>query len=233
MRFVAEGPDIPNDLIRDWRNGEVLFLAGAGVSAPSKLPLFDGLVLEVYKSLRDPLFDVLVKAKKRRRSSGREKVFDAVNLPPEKRVEARLFFDKQYDRLFSALEKRIDPDLRGRPKTRKVRQAVEKILTGKKYSSSHYDLLKLSLAPNSTGDRSKRLSCRIITTNFDLLFEAAWKEQFKSEPVSFDARMAPRPGAHNFDGIIHLHGNLTDDSSLPGNYVLSSRDLLAYLFARG
>ena len=31
MRFVPDGPDIPNDLIRDWRSGEVLFLAGAGV----------------------------------------------------------------------------------------------------------------------------------------------------------------------------------------------------------
>jgi hypothetical protein len=42
MRFVTEGPDIPNDLIREWRSGEVLFLAGAGVSAPSKLSLFEG-----------------------------------------------------------------------------------------------------------------------------------------------------------------------------------------------
>jgi hypothetical protein len=43
MRFVPDGPDIPNPLIAKWRAGKVLFLAGAGVSVPSKLPLFDGL----------------------------------------------------------------------------------------------------------------------------------------------------------------------------------------------
>jgi NAD-dependent SIR2 family protein deacetylase len=112
MRFVTEGPDIPNDLIREWRSGEVLFLAGAGVSAPSKLPLFEGLTLGVYKSLGDPLFDILAKAKKRRRVSGREKVISEANLSPDKQVEANLFFERQYDRLFSALEKRVDPDLR-------------------------------------------------------------------------------------------------------------------------
>jgi hypothetical protein len=94
------------------RSGEVLFLAGAGVSAPSKLPLFEGLTLGVYKSLGDPLFDILAKAKKRRRVSGREKVISEANLSPDKQVEANLFFERQYDRLFSALEKRVDPDLR-------------------------------------------------------------------------------------------------------------------------
>jgi hypothetical protein len=191
------------------------------VSVPSRLPLFEGLALGVYKLLGDPLFDVLTKASQ---ASGREKVLNDANLSPDKRVEANLFFDRQYDRLFSALEKRIDPDLRGRTKTRKVRRAVEDILSGNTYSPSHYDLLQLSQAPNSSGDRSRRLSCRIVTTNFDLLFEGAWQALFGKEPISFDARMAPRPGAHNFDGIIHLHGSLTDNPSLLGNYVLSSRD---------
>ncbi len=48
MRFVPDGPDIPNSLILKWKEGKVLFLAGAGVSVPSKLPLFDGLALDVY-----------------------------------------------------------------------------------------------------------------------------------------------------------------------------------------
>jgi hypothetical protein len=104
MRFVSEGPDIPNDLIREWRSGEVIFLAGAGVSAPSKLPLFEGLALGVYKSLGDPLFTVLERATKHRRVSAREKVFNDANLPPDKRVEATLFFDRQYDRLADAFD---------------------------------------------------------------------------------------------------------------------------------
>jgi hypothetical protein len=88
MRFVPEGPDIPNDLIREWRRGELLFLAGAGVSVPSRLPLFEGLALGVYKLLGDPLFDVLTKASQ---ASGREKVLNDANLSPDKRVEAKIF----------------------------------------------------------------------------------------------------------------------------------------------
>jgi hypothetical protein len=123
MRFVPDGPDIPHKIIREWRDGQVLFLAGAGVSVPSKLPLFEGLALGVYKKIDRPLYTTLVSAKKRKRLSGRTKVLDSAGLRPETRVEAELFFDKQFDRLFSVLEKRIDPDIKGRTKTRNVRDA--------------------------------------------------------------------------------------------------------------
>src|SRR4051794_1812104 len=113
MRFVEDGPDIPNDLIKKWRNGEVLFLAGAGVSVPSNLPLFEGLALSVYESLRDSLFGTLAEARKRKRASARDKVLNAAMLSPERRGEANLFFEKQFDRFFSAIEKRLDPDIKG------------------------------------------------------------------------------------------------------------------------
>lgn len=224
MRFVPDGPDIPNALIKEWRKGEVIFLAGAGVSAPSKLPLFEDLALGVYERLPDALFETLQKAKKYSRPSRRKKILDSADLSAKSRVESNFFFDKQYDRLFSALEKRIDPDVRGRPQTRKVREAVESILGGKTFSASHVDLLQLSVAINPSRDRSKSSSCRLVTTNFDLLFEAAWQHQFKTEPKKFDARLAPRPGAHDFEGIIHLHGSLAGVVAQPGNYILSSRD---------
>jgi hypothetical protein len=224
MRFVPDGPDFPNELIKKWRDGEVLFLAGAGVSVPSDLPLFDGLALSVYETLGESLFRTLTAAKKYQRPSSRTRILDAATLSAEKRVEANLFFERQFDRFFSALEKRIDPDLRGRAKSRNVRNAVEKILQGQSYGDSHRDLLRLSLAPNPSGDPSRPPSCRIVTTNFDLLFEAAWQDELRSEPISFDARIAPRPGAHNFEGIIHLHGMLSSDPKRLANYVLSSRD---------
>jgi hypothetical protein len=224
MRFVLDGPEIPNELVRKWRDGKVLFLAGAGVSVPSKLPLFDGLALNVYKTLGDSLFGTLEQAKRRTRPSGRAKILDVADLSPEKRVEANLFFDRQFDRFFSALEKRMDPDLRGRSKTRNVRTAVEDILAGKHHTDCHRDLLRLSLSHNSSGDASKPPTCKIATTNFDLLFEAAWLAEFGDDPVSFDARMAPRPGAHDFEGIIHLHGALSTDPKRTANYILSSRD---------
>jgi hypothetical protein len=223
MRFVEDGPDIPNGLIRKWRDGEVLFLAGAGVSVPSGLPLFEGLALSAYEKLGDSLFGTLSEARSSPPTE-RAKLLDDAILSPEMRVEANLFFDKQFDRFFSALEKRIDPDITGKAKTRKVRKAVEDILSGKESSDSHSDLLRLSLSPNPSKDPSKPLSCRIVTTNFDLLFESAWLKEIDNRPISFDARMAPRPGAHNFEGVIHLHGHLSDVTGRPADYILSSRD---------
>jgi hypothetical protein len=220
MRFVPDGPEIPNPLISKWRDGKVLFLAGAGISVPSKLPLFDGLALSVYKALKDPMHETMKKANS---TSGakRRKILDDAALTPPKTVEAGLFFDRQFDRFFSVLEKRFDPDLKGRPKTRNVRDAVQRLLSGKKPSQSHADLLRLSFAPS---DKLGRPVCRIVTTNFDLLFESAWKAECGTAVVSCDARIAPRPGAHNFEGVIHLHGALDVDPKRPTDFVLSSRD---------
>jgi SIR2-like domain len=190
---------------------------------PSNLPLFEGLALDVYKVLNDDLHEVLSKARKLKTPAARKRVLEAACLSPARYVEATLFLEKQFDRFFSALEKRYDPDRKGRSKTRHVRNAVEKVLGGKSHSETHRDLLRLSIATNPTGDLSRSPSCRIVTTNFDLLFEEAWKTEFGSSAVSFDARIAPRSGAHDFAGIIHLHGSLSDDAQV-ANYILSSRD---------
>ena len=49
----ADLPGIPEDLMIARDRGEVLFLTGAGVStpAPSSLPGFAGLVVDIYKKL--------------------------------------------------------------------------------------------------------------------------------------------------------------------------------------
>jgi len=223
MRFVPDGPDIPNSLIKQWRRGNVLFLAGAGASVPSNLPLFDGLALAVYEQLKDQLFEVIGRARRKASSNGRSRVLDGAPLTPERRVEADLFFEKQFDRFFSALERRVDPDLRGQLRTRRVRDAVEAILGARQPSQNHRDLLRLSSAQSPAG-AAQPAACRIATTNFDLLFEAAWQKEFEEVAPSYDARIAPRAGSHNFKGIIHLHGMLRSDAQPNTDYVLSSRD---------
>jgi hypothetical protein len=40
MRFAAQGPDIPADLLEARDRGEVVFFCGAGVSMPAGLPSF-------------------------------------------------------------------------------------------------------------------------------------------------------------------------------------------------
>jgi hypothetical protein len=51
MRFSADGPDFPAELLDSLLAGEVVFVCGAGVSAP-QLPGFAGLVCRVYQNLR-------------------------------------------------------------------------------------------------------------------------------------------------------------------------------------
>src|SRR6266849_9777697 len=223
MRFIPDGFEIPNQLIRDWRAGKVLFLAGAGVSVPSGLPQFEELALRVYDTIGETMRATLQEARNHTSQSKREQIFDAASLSPDKRAEADLFLDKQFDRFFSALEKRIDPDNKGRAKTRNVRNGVDTNLSGRSHSDSHVDLLRLSMAPSSWGDPAKPHCCRIVTTNFDLLLEDAWVATFGSPALSYDARIAPRPGSRQFEGVVHLHGMLRAGLQ-ESDYVLSSRD---------
>ena len=69
----------------------------------------------------------------------------------------------------------------------------------------HRNLLRLYPRPASP---------RIVTTNFDLLFEQATKEVFDSEPDIFRAPALPL--GREFNGIVHVHGALdrSDDMVL-------------------
>ena len=79
----------------------------------------------------------------------------------------------------------------------------------------HRDLLRLY---------SKAESTRIITTNFDLLFEKAAQEMFELKPEVFRAPALPL--GHDFNGIVHVHGAV----SHPVEMVLTDEDFgRAYL----
>ncbi|RKE25904.1 hypothetical protein B0G76_7476 [Paraburkholderia sp. BL23I1N1] len=48
MQFVANGPDIPDELLQAHEEGSVVFFCGAGISYPAGLPGFGGLVQKIY-----------------------------------------------------------------------------------------------------------------------------------------------------------------------------------------
>jgi hypothetical protein len=50
LRFSDDGPAFPNDLVDRMLDGDVVFLCGAGVSAP-QLPTFGDLVSQIYPSI--------------------------------------------------------------------------------------------------------------------------------------------------------------------------------------
>ena len=73
----------------------------------------------------------------------------------------------------------------------------------------HHDLMRLYQRSNSP---------RIVTTNFDLLFEQAAKGLFESEPGVFKAPELPL--GRNCEGIVHIHGTL----DRPNGMVLTDKD---------
>jgi hypothetical protein len=51
MRFLEDGADIPDDLIRAVSAGDAVFLCGAGVSMRVGMPSFKKLTEQVYQEL--------------------------------------------------------------------------------------------------------------------------------------------------------------------------------------
>ena len=54
MRFLPEGPNIPDELLEERDNGKVVFLCGAGVSYSAGMPDFEGLARFVVEELGTP-----------------------------------------------------------------------------------------------------------------------------------------------------------------------------------
>ena len=151
MRFIDDGPSIPEALIREHLAGDVIFVVGAGLSRPSGLPTFEGLVSSSTAEPRSWL------------SHHR----DFLGAPCV--LEKHACENKAWDRVFRLLERRYGYFQTSRPnKLNKVRQSVSSLLdlTGK-ITKAHEDILTLS--SNTHGYPT------VITTNFDTLFEHAWK----------------------------------------------------------
>ncbi len=174
MRFVENGADIPDELIRAVTDGDAVFLCGAGVSKQVGLPLFDGLTEDVYRELGE--------------------TWD--NEPAEKEAVKRT----EYDRALRSLEKRTH-----RPSTQsRVRIAVCKLLAVRDdiLVPDHLALLELSRDPEGRS--------RLLTTNFDTLFERAAHAAGLDAP-SYAGKSIPKPGGARDYGILHLHGRMSDE----------------------
>jgi hypothetical protein len=122
----------------------------------------------------------------------------------------------EYDRVLRSLEKRtLLPGTDSR-----VRAAVAEILVTPDDVdlSRHLSLLHLSR------DRVGRP--RLLTTNFDTLFERA-ALQASITVTSHAGKSIPRPGDPRDHGILHLHGRLADDTLKLelSDLILTSADL--------
>ena len=115
---------------------------------------------------------------------------------------------KAYDRVVRSLERRLGGD-DGKSVQRvreQIRAAVNKALAPPATAlDAHYDILTLS--------RDSELRNRLVTTNFDTLFERAWiAKKGASNPIKSHAGASmPGPLAAGFTGVMHLHGRVTDE----------------------
>ena len=164
----------------------MLFICGAGVSRTVGLPSFEGLVKGVYKDLGE----------------------DWQTHPAENEIMrpgGRL--TGQYDRALRALERRlIGTDIR---KAQTWRERIRAVVRANLAPPADADLTDhLCLLELSSRDAEHRN--RLLTTNFDTLFERAWAKARGAPLPSHACQAMPQPGAASFNGVLHLHGRLAD-----------------------
>jgi len=194
MRLIADGPWLPDELLTARDAGQVIFFCGAGVSqAQARLPNFPNLAGRVLTSL----------------GSGSDS-------PARRLFEASRKFEKDTgltgivatDRVFGLLEREFDPA--------EVREAVAEALRPPVGYGLDAHRTMLDLARDRAG------VARLVTTNFDLLFE-------ECDPSlgSFSPPHLPDPRREkDFRGIIHIHGRVDPcyRFACDDEFVLSSAD---------
>lgn len=143
MRFLADGPSIPDDLLLARDQGRVIFFCGAGVSrARAKLPDFFGLAREVVSKLgvdqSSSAYKLIQEAQEIDRRVGVPGVISA-------------------DRVFGLLERDFS--------SRDIEEAVASALRPSRGCdlTAHRILLDLATTPEGT--------VQLVTTNFDRLFD--------------------------------------------------------------
>ena len=188
MRFIENGPDIPDELLLAQDERKVVFFCGSGVSrARVELPDFKGLIREVLAKL-SPAED-----------SNALRLF-------------RQFEDSGYpsvDSIFSELEKDF-------PKETIHHEVAQALKRDPKTLDLSAHKIMLNLAKQ--GDTGVRL----VTTNFDLLFEAA------APSVQSHTRTSLPLVKYNRGewGIVHLHGavNKAYTGATTDGFVLNSSE---------
>ena len=197
MRFNENGPNIPDELLDKCDHGKVVLFCGAGVSFNSGLPSF----IELTKAVIDFFFFL--------ESSEVYQEF----LPWITENSNKSHLRTPLDQIFHLLYQDYGRD--------EVNQIVARVLSKSNSIDDvgkEHGILKLL----SSGQSGKP---KIVTTNFDLLFEQNEILSY-SEPPFFPDLSS---GA-SLEAITYLHGRLKDPSEKHHPYILSSADFgRAYL----
>lgn len=196
MRFIEEGPQIPDELLVARDEGRVVFFCGSGVSrAKANLDDFLGLTKKVVSALGVPGDNKI------------NSVLEAIESPKFSGLVSA-------DRIFGLLEREFD--------SKYIESEVAKALKPNKDVdlSCHKILIDLATTPNN--------ETRLVTTNFELLFESAKPEL----PVFTQSNLPDVSRIEGLSGITHLHGRVASDYAGADNdgFILTSSEFgRAYL----
>jgi hypothetical protein len=210
---------IPERLLLWHARGEVLLIAGAGISQPARLPDFRGLVLKVYAQLDAAVYAVISGIPGAGCHHGST---DLSHLTNQQAAEVKRFIRGDYDVVLGMLERRIDGQSDGKSR---VRQAVARELRapGIQPAPIHRVLMRLA-------DRGGVVT--IVTTNFELLLEDAAKRS-RSAVQTYALGGIPRPGRRgDFSGVLHIHGALDRDPARTSDLILTDQDFGEFYLRR-
>jgi SIR2-like protein len=204
LRFIEGGPDIPDELLFAQDDGNVVFFCGSGVSrAKAGLPNFSDLTEKVIDGLGE---------------AGNSKANQLFSTYKHANQDPLTRGHISADQIFGALTRSFD--------AKDIERAVAQTLVIEEAPdlSAHKTILKLA--------RLRSGETRLITTNFDLLFEKASSKKTKSVTRS----SLPRIQYSNNDwGIVHLHGKVNPNYSGSDHdgFVLSSYEFGDAYLAQG
>jgi hypothetical protein len=194
---------MPDDLLFAQDEERVVFFCGSGVSRDrANMPDFNELADKVLAQLRAT------------NESSAKRIFEIIRAT-EKQHSVRLHYPT--DRIFSLLERNFD--------LQSIQRAVAQKLTPRDDVdlSAHRTMLKLSTLKGG--------QTRLITTNFDRLFEACNAKL----PTRTRSDLPRIKFTDNNWGVVHLHGRV--DASYQGpdrdGFVLSSAEFGGAYLAQG
>lgn len=213
MRFLADGPNIPDQLLEARDNGNVVFLCGAGVSIPAGMPDFASLTERVIDYLGAP-------------EDGRiSKDFAPWKKTPSPEMDGScvpITARTPLDHIFNSLQAEYGPV--------QVNNAVAEILSQPAKSQvwkTHDTIARLSRGTDGVP--------QIVTTNFDLLFENVGSIKHVKDPrMVFEPPTFPDLlHGKGVSGLTYLHGRLRTDDTRQHDYILSSADFGRAYLAEG
>ncbi len=223
-RVVSLGPGtaaIPERLLLAHSRGEVLFVAGAGISQPAGLPSFRGLVLGVYEQLDSPVHSVFARIPL---DAHNQYETDLARLNSAQSAEVKRFINGDYDVVLGMLERRMEGQAHGNSR---VRQVVAALLRNPDVSAAptHRALMRLA-------DRGGALT--IATTNFEFLLEDAGKSLRLTPAVqTYSLGGIPRPSRRqDFAGVLHIHGALDRNPARISDLILTDQDFGEFYLRR-